>query len=323
METAPTGPIQLPSISIVVASYNSESQSYLRRCLESIKCQVYNGEVEIIVVDGGSSDESLAVSLSYGAKIVHNPNVTELGFAGGKNLGINHSTGEFVAIVDADNILMSSHYLTKMIQPFLEDSEISMTVPMPYVPLRSKECTDLCLYFCLKEKAIWESLTSSGVSRGSWVKFLPSEIVVSNGAIIRRSILKKIGGWDYDTEVGFRLIENGFGAFGIVTSVERVHIEMLNFEDVWRKYKRRILNQIEEKKQKKVSQSKIDEEIRNPLLLLKMELLLPLKNIHKGNKRYYTITFMLFLTKIVLGLYYIVLSRKLISNSTRKVVQNE
>ena len=168
-----------------------------------------------------------------------------------------------------------------------------------------------------------ESLTSSGVSRGSWVKFLPSEIVVSNGAIIRRSILKKIGGWDYDTEVGFRLIENGFGAFGIVTSVERFHIEMLNFEDVWRKYKRRILNQIEEKKQKKVSQSKIDEEIRNPLLLLKMELLLPLKNIHKGNKRYYTITFMLFLTKIVLGLYYIVLSRKLISNSLRKVVQNE
>ena len=134
METAPTGPIQLPSISIVVASYNSESQSYLRRCLESIKCQEYNGEVEIIVVDGGSSDESLAVSLSYGAKIVHNPNVTELGFAGGKNLGINHSTGEFVAIVDADNILMSSHYLTKMIQPFLEDSEISMTVPMPYIP---------------------------------------------------------------------------------------------------------------------------------------------------------------------------------------------
>ena len=316
-------PFHLPKISIVVASYNSESRSYLRRCLESIKKQEYSGEVELIVVDGGSTDESVAVSLSYGARIINNPNVTELGFAGGKNLGINHSTGEFVAIVDADNILMSSHYLTKMIQPFLEDDEISMTVPMPYIPLLSGECTDLCRYFCLMEKALWESLMNSGASRGSWVKFLPSEIVVSNGAIIRRSILKKIGGWDYDTEVGFRLIENGFGAFGIVSSAERFHIEMLNFGDVWRKYKRRILNQIEEKKQKKVSQSKIDEEIRNPLFLLKKELLLPLKNLPQGYKKYYTIALTIFFIKLLLGLHYIVLSHKLIAKNARMIVQNE
>ena len=316
-------PFHLPKISIVVASYNSESRSYLRRCLESIKNQEYSGEVELIVVDGGSTDESVAVSLSYGARIIHNPNVTELGFAGGKNLGIIHSTGEFVAIVDADNILMSSHYLTKMIQPFLEDDEISMTVPMPYIPLLSEECTDICRYFCLMEKALWESLMNSGASRGLWVKFLPSEIVVSNGAIIRRSILKKIGGWDYDTEVGFRLIENGFGAFGIVSSAERFHIEMLNFGDVWRKYKRRILNQIEEKKQKKVSQSKIYEEIRNPLLLLKKELLLPFKNLPQGYKKYYTIALTIFFIKLLLGLHYIVLSHKLIANNARMIVQNE
>ena len=316
-------PFHLPKISIVVASYNSESRSYLRRCLESITNQEYSGEVELIVVDGGSTDESVAVSLSYGARIIHNPNVTELGFAGGKNLGIIHSTGEFVAIVDADNILMSSHYLTKMIQPFLEDNEISMTVPMPYIPLLPEECTDLCRYFCLMEKALWESLINSGTSRGSWVKFLPSEIVVSNGAIIRRSILKKIGGWDYDTEVGFRLIENGFGAFGIVSSAERFHIEMLNFGDVWRKYKRRILNQIEEKKQKKVSQSKIDEEIRNPLLLLKKELLLPFKNLPQGYKKYYTIALTIFFIKLLLGLDYIVLSHKLIAKNARMIVQNE
>ncbi len=323
MVTIPAGSFHLPKISIVIASYNSESRSYLRRCLESIKNQEYNGEVETIVVDGGSTDESVAVSLSYGARVIHNLNVTELGFAGGKNLGINHSTGEFIAIVDADNILMSSHYLTKMIQPFLEDNGISMTLPMPYIPLISGECTDLCRYFCFMEKALWESIMNSGSPRGSWVKVLPSEIVVSNGAIIRRSILKKIGGWDYDTEVGFRLIENGFGSFGIVNSAERFHIEMLSFGDVWRKYKRRILNQVEEKKQKKVSQSKIDEGIRNPLLFLKKVLLLPFKNIPQENKKYYTITLTLFFIKLFLGLYYIVVSHKLISNSARIIVQKE
>lgn len=312
METPKFDPINLPSITIIVASYNSESQSYLRRCLESIKCQKYNGELEIIVVDGGSTDESIAISLSYGAKVVHNPKITELGFSGGKNLGINHASGEFVAIVDADNILMTPHYLTKMIQPFLEDNEISMTVPMPYIPRQPRECSDLCRYFCLMEKALWESLTDSGVSRGSWIKFRPSEIVVSNGAIIRRSILKGIGGWDYDTEVGFRLIKNGFGAFGIVISVERFHIEMLNFGDVWKKYKRRILNQIEERQQKKISQNKIDEEIKNPLIFIRKELLFPLKVVSKGYKKYYLIAITLFLIKLFFGFYYIVLSHKFI-----------
>lgn len=308
MVTSVSDRIHLPKISVIIASFNSESRSYLRRCLESIKSQKYSGEVEIIVVDGGSTDESVAISLAHGARVIYNPNITELGFAGGKNLGINNSTGEFIAIVDADNILMNQDYLTKMIQPFLEDDEISMTVPMPYIPLLPEECTVICSYFCLMEKSLWESLMSSGESRGTWVKFFPSEIVVSNGAIIRRSILTKIGGWDYDTEVGFRLVKHGFGSFGIVSSAERFHIEMLNFGDVWRKYKRRVLNQIEDKKQKKVSQSKIEEEIRNPLILLKKELLLPFKNIHKRNKKYYGVTLMLFFIKSLLGLYYIVLS---------------
>lgn len=173
------------------------------------------------------------------------------------------------------------------------------------------------------ERALWESVTNSGTSRGSWIKFFPSEIVVSNGAIIRRSILRQIGGWDYDTEVGFRLIESGFGAFGIVNSAERFHIEMQNFGDVWRKYKRRIMNQVEEKKQKKVSQSKIDEEIRNPFLLLRKELLLPFKNIPQKNEKYYTITLMLFFIKLFLGLHYIVLSHKSKLSHMKMTVQDE
>ncbi len=306
----PNETINLPKISVIVASFNSESHSYLRRCLESIKNQDYEGEVEIIVTDGGSTDGSIAMSLSLGAKVIHNPRITELGFNGGKNLGISHSTGEFVAIVDADNILMHSDYLTKMIQPLLEDEKISMTVPMPYVP-SPKECTHLCRYFCIMERKLWESLMISGVSKGSWVKFIPSEIVVSNGAIIRRSILEKIGGWDYDTEVGFRLINYGFGVFGIVDSVERFHIEMLQFRDVWEKYKRRIVNQIEERDQKKVSQDRIDEEIRNPFLFLRTEFLTPIQNISKGYKRYFPIIPPLFFIKLICGLYYIALSHKL------------
>ena len=309
-----------PKVSVVVASYNSESRSELKKCLESIRWQDYKGELEILVSDGGSTDKSVEISKLLGARVIHNSVTTELGFNGGKNLGIINASGELITIVDADNILMSSDYLTKMVQPFMEDEQVSMTVPMPYVPFPG-ECTDLCRYFCLMERRLWEDLTSFGIAVGSWIKFSPPEIVVSNGAIIRRSTLIKIGGWDYDTEVGYRLIKNGFNTFGLVKSAERFHIEMLNYRDVWRKYKRRILNQIEESNKKKVSQTKINNQILNPFLFLKNELISPLKLIPKEDKKYYFITVKLFLIKVILGLQYIFISRRFNSRKLDLEVQ--
>ena len=309
-----------PKVSVIVASYNSESRSELKRCLESVKCQDYKGELEILVLDGGSIDKSVEISISLGARVINNSMVTELGFNGGKNLGVSNASGELIAIVDADNILMNSDYLTQMVQPFMDDEQVSMTVPMPYVPF-PKESTDLCRYFCFMERRLWEDLASFGIAVGSWIKFSPLEIVVSNGALIRRSTLNKIGGWDYDTEVGYRLIKNGFNIFGLVKSAERFHIEILNYEDVWRKYKRRIFNQIEERNHKKISQTKIDNQIRNPFLFLRNELLRPFKSIPKKNKKYYYITIRLFLIKVILGLQYIFISRKYTSRNLNSKVR--
>ncbi|MHB8359080.1 MAG: glycosyltransferase family 2 protein [Thermoplasmataceae archaeon] len=305
----PNKDFNLPKISVIVASFNSQSRSFLGRCLESIKNQEYKGEVELIVVDGGSTDESVSISLSLGAKVIHNPQVTELGFNGGKNLGIKNSTGEFIAIVDADNILIGKDYLEKMIRPFLEDEEISMTVPLPYMPSAS-DCTMICRYFCLIERKLWQAMMESGYTNESWVKVNPSKIVVSNGAIIRRSVLNHIGGWDYDTEVGYRLINGGFGTFGIVNSAERLHIEMIHLIDVWKKFKRRIINQIEDRDAKIVSQKVINYYKEKPLEFIREEFLTPLKNITNGYKRFFPMVLAVFCTKLALGLYYIVLYHK-------------
>ena len=306
----------LPKVSVVIASFNSESHSYLRRCLESIKKQDYEGEIEIVVADGGSTDCSVSTAVSFGATVVHNSQVTELGFNGGKNLGIKYSTGDLIAIVDADNILINSDYLSKMIMPLLEDNEISMTLPLPYVPSRS-ECTSVCFYFCRMEREIYESMAKSGVSKGSWAKVKPDNIVVSNGAIIRRSVLEKIGGWDYDTETGFRLVKNGFDSFGIVYSAERFHLEMLHLEDVWRKYKRRINDQIKNGDNKSVSQNAIDRYIENPSSFIVAELLFPIRTVFRRHKKIYPTVLAVFFIKIFVGFYYIILSRKNLVNSQK------
>ena len=273
----------LPNITVIVASFNSLSRSFLNLCLSSIKDQSYNGKVQLIVVDGGSTDGSIELASSMGAEIVHNPQVTELGFSGGKNLGFHRSTGEYIAIIDADNVLVERDYLAKMISPFLEDNDITMTMPMPYDPIKSKFgslCNPICRYFCLNDLRgtiyISEHYQVDKKASGKWIKLEPMGIAVPNGAIIKRSALEKIGGFDYDTEVVARLFANGLGHFALVTTAHRLHLEMLTYRQVYKKFKRRVLHQIQHRNDKPEVQRQIKGIIKNPRYYFKTNLFAPL-----------------------------------------------
>lgn len=87
-------------ISVIVLNYNHNQ--FLEICLESVLNQTY-GDVEIIVVDNGSTDQSRSTISSYSnlIKPIFLPyNVTQ-GVA--RNIGINNSNGEFLAFLDADD----------------------------------------------------------------------------------------------------------------------------------------------------------------------------------------------------------------------------
>src|SRR3954471_429281 len=83
-----------PRISFVVPVRNDAEG--LRRCLASIRAQ---GDVEIVVVDNGSSDGSVDVARTFGAKVIELPGapVSTL-----RNRGVATSGGDFIAFVDAD-----------------------------------------------------------------------------------------------------------------------------------------------------------------------------------------------------------------------------
>ncbi|MBY6275658.1 glycosyltransferase [Symbiobacterium thermophilum] len=69
---------------------------HLPRALESVR-QVAD---EVIVVDTGSTDETVAVAESYGAKVVHHTWNDD--FAAARNVGIDQATGDWVLMLDAD-----------------------------------------------------------------------------------------------------------------------------------------------------------------------------------------------------------------------------
>lgn len=61
-----------PLVSINIATYNSEKT--LTKCLDSIKCQTYKN-IEIIIMDSYSKDNTLAISRAFGAKIFFAPSL--------------------------------------------------------------------------------------------------------------------------------------------------------------------------------------------------------------------------------------------------------
>lgn len=86
-----------PLVSINIATYNSEKT--LAKCLNSIKNQEYKN-IEIIIMDSYSKDKTPDIARAYGAKIVFAPDL-----ASARKAGSDASTGEYIFIVDSDQIL--------------------------------------------------------------------------------------------------------------------------------------------------------------------------------------------------------------------------
>jgi glycosyltransferase involved in cell wall biosynthesis len=89
-------------ISIALITLNEEVN--LPLTLESVQPLVRDGQGEIIVVDSGSSDRTLEIARSFGAKIFTEP---WKGFAAQKNSAMEKATGDWVLQLDADEMLES------------------------------------------------------------------------------------------------------------------------------------------------------------------------------------------------------------------------
>ncbi len=89
-----------PTISIVIVSWNAKS--FLAECLESLQGPVYDGPMETIVVDNGSSDGSAEMVRARFSDVKLICNESNLGFAKANNIGIRRCQGEFVALINSD-----------------------------------------------------------------------------------------------------------------------------------------------------------------------------------------------------------------------------
>jgi len=90
------------SISLCMIMRNNAK--VLPRCLNSVMGLVK----EIIIVDTGSTDDSIAIARSYGARVYTDPWQDD--FARPRNIGIEQATGQWILIMDPDEIIKKEHH---------------------------------------------------------------------------------------------------------------------------------------------------------------------------------------------------------------------
>lgn len=114
-----------PLISIIVPIYNAAK--YLPVCLDSIINQTYQN-LEIILVDDGSTDNSYQIAKSYAKKdprikLVHQENAKQ---SAARNHGIKLATGKYVSFIDDDDEI-TKNFIEQLLLPFNQQS-ISLSV---------------------------------------------------------------------------------------------------------------------------------------------------------------------------------------------------
>jgi glycosyltransferase involved in cell wall biosynthesis len=105
------------SISVIIRTKNESK--YLGRVLQRLKEQQYDGPVEIIVVDSGSTDETVSIADGFGCRVILIKS-EEFSFGRALNVGIENSSGEIIINLSGHSVPEGMDYFSLMVKPFAD-----------------------------------------------------------------------------------------------------------------------------------------------------------------------------------------------------------
>lgn len=108
-------------LSIITVCFNS--QSTIKRTIESVLNQNYSN-IEYLIIDGGSTDNTLNIVNSYKSKIAFCISEKDNGIYDAINKGIINATGDIVGVLNSDDVFYDDQVVSKIANAF--DSNINL-----------------------------------------------------------------------------------------------------------------------------------------------------------------------------------------------------
>jgi len=219
----------LPSVSVLLPTLNE--RAYIRDCLDSLLAQDYGELIEILVIDGGSSDgtRSIVTSIGEPVQLVENARVTA---AAAMNIGIAAAKGDVIVRADA-HTLYASDYVRRCVEVLHETGAQNVG------GLMRPEGTTV---FGRAVAAATSSPIGVGPGKFHYASRREEVDTVYLGCWYR-STLEELGGYDEsrlqwaaeDQELNFRLRRAG-GVVVLDPSIRSTYFVRDNPRALWRQY---------------------------------------------------------------------------------------
>lgn len=222
----------LPKISLVLITFNGGFD--VERCLESVRKQIYpKDKLEIIVIDNGSTDDTVKLAKKYTNKVFVRK-VMDGGYSN-RAAGMRKATGEFIyMILEQDMELRGRYFLQKMIRPLIENKDIVASFTREYPRSDQPWVTRFISYHPVQCDPLFEFLTPSIKStiikkeKGYFLcRYTVGKIPPTTHMLFRKSYLKKTPVWkqkkDFDHDTILRLVNSGYNLFAYIPSAGDYH----------------------------------------------------------------------------------------------------
>lgn len=164
-------------ITIIVPVYNV--QDYVKKCLLSICGQTYKN-LEIIVVNDGSTDNSLAICQEIARDDQRIKILTKIngGLSSARNYGLDHASGELIAFVDSDDFVepnMIDYLQSILLEQDADIAEVDFTIT-DLEDYAKKKRKPLFRIFS-QEEALKEFFSGNAIENNVWNKLYKKSVI--------------------------------------------------------------------------------------------------------------------------------------------------
>ena len=170
----------MPKVSVVIPTYNRAN--LITKTIESVLAQTFR-DFEIIVIDDGSTDNTMEIVSTFPVKYVKQQNQ---GPGAARNKGIELSTGEYVAFLDSDDVFFKDT-LAKNVAILDSHPKVGISYGQAYATDEKGNILDIepiSKKSCIRQG--WEEL-------GNYLR--TGYHVTMSTVLVRRSCLEEVGGF--------------------------------------------------------------------------------------------------------------------------------